>query len=579
MCNNIAIAVYENAYAPLGGIAAVMRCENLPGHLQSASGCRTIIITPYHYKIMDGADGVDGVVKKKKLKLDFAGTVVVPCDKGNVSASILRLDGECPHYFIKAADESFFGGKRHPYDVKPDILLRDSLFFGKAVALAFGSRDTLTGDATHGSQHWTVLMQDWEAATVALALAGERERYGLFLTLHNSYDTRVDDNLLESFGIDSKACAGSTVLERALRLVARRVFTVSSQFAVDLVEDPLQSVVMASHLAEKLRTRVLGVDNGLFIDTEHSKFDALREAIGFASKGDFGPLKKLKEERRRSACEKLRAHKPKVDEKGNDTEPIWGDVERFVNGANPWLAMGGRDDSRQKGYDVAAAAAAEFLKGDGKAQFLFFPMAGDEGLAGLDFLRELADGSQGRVLVLPFIWREGYDEAVQGSAFGIMPSLYEPFGAANEISLQGAVGIARATGGLVQQIVPWRAAASFSQAVQERASRWHTSSSRATGILYRERGGIDSAAEDWHGINEAKYEVGGKHPNRVEERCGYQLFRAMVKELRLAIADGVRLYENRPDRYFAMIAAGYSYILDSFSWQRAANEYVRQVSK
>ena len=35
-------------------------------------------------------------------------------------------------------------------------------------------------------------------------------------------------------------------------------------------------------------------------------------------------------------------------------------------------------------------------------------------------------------MVLPFIFVEGYRAALQGAAFGVMPSLYEPFGMANE---------------------------------------------------------------------------------------------------------------------------------------------------
>jgi hypothetical protein len=70
--------------------------------------------------------------------------------------------------------------------------------------------------------------------------------------------------------------------------------------------------------------------------------------------------------------------------------------------------MAGRDDPRQKGYDVAAAAVEDYLTLNQRkpecAQFLFFPIPGDEGLAGLGFLRELADRFPEHVLAFPFIW-------------------------------------------------------------------------------------------------------------------------------------------------------------------------------
>ena len=170
--------------------------------------------------------------------------------------------------------------------------------------------------------------------------------------------------------------------------------------------------------------------------------------------------------------------------------------------------LAGRDDPRQKGYDVAAAAAAAFLQtpgNDTKAQFLFFPIPGDEGREGLLFLRELADAYPANVLVLPFLFREGYVPALQGGAFGVMPSFCEPFGMANEFHLNGAVGVGRATGGLIQQIVPLRSVPSFTASVERRSSRWHAASAAATGLLYREPDDLPDIVEDWRAFNAAGY--------------------------------------------------------------------------
>src|SRR5207249_3853304 len=66
------------------------------------------------------------------------------------------------------------------------------------------------------------------------------------------------------------------------------------------------------------------------------------------------------------------------------TESVWGDHKecaRLADSGLPWFAFGGRDDPRQRGHDVAARAISEFLNRQGEAQFLFFPIPGDEGLA------------------------------------------------------------------------------------------------------------------------------------------------------------------------------------------------------
>ena len=124
--------------------------------------------------------------------------------------------------------------------------------------------------------------------------------------------------------------------------------------------------------------------------------------------------------------------------------------------------------------------------------FLFFPpIQGDEGLPGLEFLRELACRFPEDVLAFPFIWIAGFTAALQAAAFGLMPSLYEPFGMANEFYLTGAcVGVGRATGGNIEQIVPLRAGASFSRAVSVRANPHHSLSAHPTGILFRESDNI-----------------------------------------------------------------------------------------
>jgi len=146
---------------------------------------------------------------------------------------------------------------------------------------------------------------------------------------------------------------------------------------------------------------------------------------------------------------------------------------------------------------------------------------------------------------------------------------------ANEFYLNGTVGIARATGGILLQIIPLQAISSFSRAVQVRSSRWHAESAHPTGILYRERDGLPSVLEDWRALNAAEYDREGGKPDRIEQRRANPLFRAMAEELRIGVADGIRICRERPGLYYKMLSEGITRIQGSFSWEKAAQEYVR----
>jgi glycogen synthase len=572
MSNDLAFVTYETRFASCGGITAVV--NYLPHALGRVSGLRVRILTPFHHKIKE----------TQHLTLAPVGSVAVPFERRQVTVAIGRhtdSDG-IEWYFLRPQDEQcfenpderFFSGFPHPYVLPGSAeqspaanLVRDALFFGACVARAL----PIIG----ANRPWTLFMQDWEGATAALALASQpREQFRLFLTLHNSYDSgKVEPSALEAVGIDPLSCPGPsyaqqpTILERALQLVEQPVFTVSEQFAADCTDEVLQAEVIALHLRHTLEPRIVGIDNGPF-----HKLAVDPVILRRTRNGDYDALFDWKRLRRARFLEAVAQHQPTSE------EPVWGDREAFASTASsgiPWFVCAGRDDPRQRGHDVAARAVSEILGRRGDVQFLFFPIPGDEGHAGMYFLRDLAQQWAGRVLVLPFRFQPGYFAGLQGATYGVMPSLYEPFGSANEFYLHGTVGIARATGGLLQQIVPLRAAASYSRAVHERAKRWHEFSALPTGILYREKD-VTGSVDSWRGIIEAAYDPTGQTANnRVQQRMAFPVFRAMVAELRIAIEDGVRVYRDTPDLYCNMLLEGISYIQRTFSWERAAQEYAR----
>lgn len=555
MAVNLAFVTYETPFAPCGGIAAVMK--SLPAQVKKASGLNTVVFTPFHYK--------NKKTSSLASEMSLIGKVTVPYLWERIQVKVYRYTSsdELSWYFLLPEDDRFFAGKDHPYDLKAEDLVRDSLFFGAAVARALG----IVSPGTY----WTLFMQDWEAATTALSLAGKGRGCKLFLTLHNSYDSGgIGIDLLSRVGINSEDCPGgslkATVLERVLPLVEWPVLTVSGQYARDMTEDILSAGIMAPHLQNSLKPRLRGIDNGIF---EHLSLS--NDIIAKAERGDSKLLcdwKAGKREKFIKITGAIRSTKEK---------PVWGDFKKFKVNDFPWFFMAGRDDPRQKGYDIAVRAIREFLNNGGEGRFLFFPIPGCEGVEGLNFLEKLSLDFPESVLAFPFRLEKGYMEALQGATYGIMPSLYEPFGMANEFYLNGTVGIARATGGLLQQIVPLRKTKLFNDDLRVRTEYWHKDSAQPTGILYREREEIPTAVRDWEGINAAGYYFYGENPDRITEREKYPLFRLMADELLLGIKEGVRIYQEEPEVYYKMLAAGIAYIQKNFSWERAASEYVSTV--
>ena len=554
MATKIAFVTYETPFAPAGGIAAVM--GRLPAFMKKASSLETIVLTPFHHKI----------ARTNALKIEDAGQVVVTYRNEPLDIRLKRYQTDVSWFFLQPQDTRFFSGAPHPYLVGTtqeqisENLLRDSFVFGTGVVESLKQLDV--------NADWVLFLQDWEAATTALAFSKSQPSWRLFLTLHNSYDSPVTDADLSRHGISAGGCPGVTVLNRAIPLIEHTIFTVSDQFANDLTQDDFQSKVMADHLQDLLRPRLLGVNNGPFVDLAVAP-----DALASAKRGDFHLLTEWKTANRQKAIAALNALTPSPD------QPIWGDLTKFRQDASAcWFVMAGRDDTRQKGYDVAAAGIRSFLETGKDAQFFFFPIPGDEGLAGLNFLKKLADEFREHVLIFPFIWREGFFATLQGASFGLMPSLYEPFGMANEFYLNGTIGIGRATGGIVQQIVPVQSVSCFSHAAQTCALRWHSSSAHPTGMLFHESNNIKSSVNDWRIINAADYRIGGESPDRVEQRNRYALFHSMSDELRISLEDAVDLFKNESEQYYSMLTEGIAHIQRSFSWQRAAHEYLRTLA-
>ena len=90
-------------------------------------------------------------------------------------------------------------------------------------------------------------------------------------------------------------------------------------------------------------------------------------------------------------------------------------------------------------------------KEDERAKFVLTPLPVRN--TDLNYFYDVAKKCKGNVTVFPMRMERGYNELQMGSSYGLMPSIYEPFGAAIEYMVNGTVNIARNTGGLKDQIV------------------------------------------------------------------------------------------------------------------------------
>ncbi len=542
---------FETEFAPLGGLAAVMRV--LPKRMAEQWNGSCVTITPFFREIVKCRPDVlasiysTGITFTLKFGrethgievwrhedargfatyfIDSPGLFNAPCDCGDPPG----VEAPCNPYFDPA---------------HPSHLLRDALCFCAAVPRALVE--------LRFTRELVLCLQDWETACVAMTAKREARLASVscVLTLHNSYDRRVSAKDLKA--VTTRRLAGRTVLTKMAAFLDGPICTVSQQFARELKQDPVQRKICAPQLQKLFQKRTIcGIDNGVF-----GTLDFPREARAPAARGRWRPLLDEKAGRRREMIKHLEEYAP---------PRAWGSLD-FKDFDGPVFLFFGRDDPRQKGYDVAAAAIQRVP--EGRARYIFTPIPGDEGVEGLSFLKKLAGERAGEVKVFPFRMARGYRALQRGASFMVMCSFYEPFGGATEGYAVGTPVVARATGGLVQQIVPYPAK-SLTGAVKHLGGRYHHDSALPTGLLYRERNlDAEHTERDWRAILNCGY---WPRHDRVAERSSIPVFQSMVKQAARALQDAVELYETDQTAYANMMMNGFR-MLDKFSWDEAVRRY------
>lgn len=526
---------FENRFAACGGLAAVTRY--LPEQL-ALSGEQVFIISPLHRNHAAIKQALD----RGHIQADFED---FPVQTGDFVQKVSCYRDRSPNVTtLFIAVDGFFQARNDPYDYPDDnLLLMDSLLFA-AVLPSVLKKVGLT-------DHLIIHANDWETALVAVS-SKKAVSWGILkhaytiLTLHNSFDSHLPENLaLQYLGVRP---LGATVLQSSIPFMDSPLTTVSAAFACELRNDPIQSKLFAPHLQHGFSLNPpVGIENGLFGAgsqvKEQKKILSLEQQLS--------ALIKEKQQNRKKIDHFLLSPPGK---------PVYGTLklDRRRRGV-PIFFMSGRLDLMQKGFDVIFHAFRRLPAG--KAKLVFTPSNPQNGnQEHLSFFIDICEQCDGDITIWPFRLEEkAYHQCLSGSSFLIMPSFYEPFGAATEGFLHGTPVIARATGGLIGQVV---SAQTIPLPVfYGDFSRKSSTEAKPNGILYREQGTFEDVSEQWKKILSLP----------VNYRIEIPLYLSMVDAALEALQNAVAVYNNSVE--YAWLIKNGKDSLHRFNWARSVEKY------
>ncbi|MEX2719217.1 MAG: glycogen/starch synthase [Candidatus Sigynarchaeum springense] len=529
----IVFVSFENEFAPVGGLAAVMKL--LPPEV--SRWYPTILITPCFQNIertrramRDGEIADTGMAARAFHNGQFHDIWLLKAQP--------RKDRPAHAIYLVKADRFFLAGENPYIDTwRHDALFNDAHFLCKSVPAVLG----LLSDKV--KPPYKICLQDWETALVV-----ESMKLGplaqCYLTLHNVYDTDLRGDP-----------RGQTVLQHCIPLM-QGLAAVSEQYAIELTTDVLQRDCLAEKLQPLLASKpIIGINNGNFVPMNFPR-----------TARDVKAIMAIKREARIEFARLLRSR--------DDIAPRWGNKIDLAADDKPIFLVFGRDDPKQKGFDVAAAAAYRFLHRAGKESgyFVFAPIPGPHGLNGISYLEGLCAEFPGNVMVFPFRLSAGYQELQKAASYIIMPSYYEPFGAANEGYANGVPVIARATGGLIQQVCPVETTG-LNERIIAFCRKYHGEDlSKPTGFLYREHPSTETA-ENWKYLLSTKFDERRSIQEPVNKLN--PVFWSMVDELVRVLGKATSYYANKP-RYCELITNGIV-LFEKFSWEDSARGYIERL--
>jgi len=532
--NTVAYCSYESRFGRSGGLGAVSaRILHFLNEVNQMTD--TILITPFHSHIID----------EKKLK--STGIIFdVPFDQQVIKIEVweyaFKYDdprkGSLKEYYLKA--DGFFdaqNGLNDPYiffedDKKrnDEAIRENALLFCKAVPLAMKALGLVENIIFH--------LQDWQTALISLTskqamLNRTLKSCATVETLHNAFDFFIPWQVLAKIidktrviNISQHLPQGLTALQIGLQLVDGPITTVSENFAREFTADILQTQHFAPHLQTIFqKSAVVGINNGAFVDFP-PEFSQLKNMT-------VNRLKTIKTKNRKMLLKILDEYHP--PERFGELTYRGGTITN-LHDSIPILVMSGRLDYNQKGFDIFLPAIERFAEDEIKVILAPLPVKPSD----LDFFKEIASKCQGNVTVFPIRMSRGYHELQIGSTFGLMPSIYEPFGAALEYLVNGTITIARKTGGLVDQI-----------------------DDNQCGFLYRE----DSKFYNLENIKQF-YDLA----DNLLLRRNNKWVQGMADALHERLKEAIYLYQNHPHEYYRLIIMGFKKAR-SFDWSLSAKRY------
>ncbi len=530
---NVVFCSFESRFARSGGLAAVTKTI-LPALAEIKEIEKVLLMTPFYPYIID------------ESKLTSTGIKPFDVMYGGESIKVELLkytpgEGKIEEYYLKA--DGFFEARNpvnDPYWYFPgdpgrneEAQRENALFFCKAVPFAMKALGIRENIVFH--------LQEWQTAVIALTckqamVKGTLKSCGCVQTMHNPFDswipaemlTKITDNKKIREDKNFKARGGFTAYQLGLQLVDAPPTTVSEHFAGELTSDQLQTGHFADHLQEILKkSGVVGVNNGMFINFPPD----------FSWKEEYtvDEVKKIKLAKRKALLDILDSYHPK--ERFGQLTYQYKSIRQLPDNV-PILVMSGRLDSFQKGYDILLRAVERFDRDEIKVILTPMPIKDSD----LDYFYKVAwkQKCRGNVTVFPIRMEKGYQELQIGSTFGVMPSIYEPFGAAVEYMVNGTVNIARKTGGLIDQI-----------------------QHQKNGFLYRE-------SPEFYTLGNIK--AFARDSDAVQKRGCNPWVQGMVDGLYNAIREAMDIYQNHADDYYRLIIEGFEQAR-TFTWQRAAQAY------
>ena len=578
----VVFVTFETEFSSYGGLGAVMKI--LPKEMGTDKCC---VMAPFFHKLID-LESLKHQGKIQQFSTRFSYYQVIRGQPYCVEVIEVVNSYGLHLYFLSS--ELFFSASENPYvnpcnpeipldpyrnPINPEKLTEDALFFAAAVPTALVE---LSKEGCISSHDLILHLQDWETAAVARSCQVVKTSPAIrsikcVLTIHNPYDKPLSEvnsplvlDLAGYLGIQKY----SSILAQVIPILDAPVSTVSRNFAYELRNEVLYTQIFCPHLQKAFKEKKLvGIDNGIF---GSSDFPFSKTALKQAQQGRFEKIQQEKWKRREKLGEVMEKYLNKLA--SGAKQQSWGREIDISEPQCPIFLVLGRDDPRQKGFDVIAEAIRALPKGH--ARFIFTPMPGDEGFVGLRFLQELARERSGEVIVFPFRVENSVFQALQkGSSFMVMGSLYEPFGAANEAYLAGMPVVARATGGLVQQVVPHKNCLKdellLSPYGRRLLQRYRKNNDAPTGILFREQVSFAEEVEGWRRIVDCGYWEQNPKGDRVVDRKELILFQDMVRSAEKAFELAINLYHSQ-SHYAEMIYNGWM-MLEQFGWDRAIAGY------